>query len=129
MWTLRLGLITTVAGLLACSVAKEPVSLSPSDPSSSKAPEAAAAPHAPMLMSDGEAVRSASAEEGSGVGPHHHAHDHDGEGKDAGETTGAYTCSMHPEVNQSMAGSCSICSMPLVPKPATAQEAPRKEPQ
>ena len=124
MWSFRIGLVAVVAGLLACSVPKEPVSLSRSDPSDSTAPEAATAPYTPMLMSEGEVLQPASATRGSGTS----SHQHDADGSDAEETAGTYTCSMHPEVNQTAAGKCNICSMPLVPKPADDEKSHRKEP-
>jgi Cu+-exporting ATPase len=61
---------------------------------------------------------------------HDHAHIHHDHGHDAPASTsphakaGAYTCPMHPEVQQDHPGDCPICGMPLEPVAPSSPDLP-----
>jgi hypothetical protein len=80
-WALMAAL---VAG---CSPAPMPISQSPRDPSSPRAPEGAIASN---------------------------EHQHEGHEHDAAGAT--YVCPMHPEVTSTSPGVCPKCNMKLVPQ-------------
>lgn len=106
----------------ACASVPAPVTRSRLNPAHPDAPEGAAVPMPPPLVSaaGGKAGASAPAADDGGHSPP--SGEHEGPAPDGGmprpasDASRVYACPIHPEVREDEPGACPVCGMARVPK-------------